>query len=132
MGMTLNDFEAKALQVLLSQRFLSLPLFEEEELSEYHIADYVGEMNLEDFIRQYAEVITEQFEFDYETRLKADLVAMLTEIQLEIEEQMPMIDICDYAIDSCVSRHEVVGIIQDKIDKLKEQADGMEQQEKML
>ena len=34
MGMTLNDFEAKALQVLLSQRFLSLPLFEEEELSE--------------------------------------------------------------------------------------------------
>lgn len=86
MGMTLNDFEAKALQILLSQRFLSIPLFEEEELSEYHIADIQGEMNLEDFIRQYAEVITEQFKFDYENRLKADMVAMLTDIQLEIQK----------------------------------------------
>lgn len=99
MGMTLNDFEAKALQVLLSQRFLSLPLFEEEELSEYHIADNQGEMNLEDFIRQYAEVITEQFKADYENRLKADLVAMLEELDLTIDEI------------SIVTRHGVTGTV---------------------
>lgn len=60
---------------------------------------------------------------DYENRLKADLVAMLTELKTEIEEQLPMIDICDYAIDSCVSRHEVASIIQQKINALKENED---------
>lgn len=115
MGMTLNDFEAKALQVLLSQRFLSLPLFEEEELSEYHIADNQGEMNLEDFIRQYAEVIMEQFKADYENRLKADMVAMLTEIQLEIEE---MDSGCGW--EGYRPTAQVIGLIQQKINLLKE------------
>lgn len=113
MGMTLNDFEAKALQVLLSQRFLSFPLFEEEELSEYHIADTQGEMNLEDFIRQYAEVITEQFKADYETRLKADLEAILTELQLEIEELDPMGNEWSDSLDACSE------LIQQKINALK-------------
>ena len=124
MGMTLNDFEAKALQVLLSQRFLSIPLFEEEELSEYHIADNQGEMNLEDFIRQYAEVITEQFKFDYETRLKADKVAMLTEIQLEIEEKKFLESSCSFMDKTeeknyAVYTDDISKIIQQKIDALK-------------
>ncbi len=120
MGMTLNDFEAKALQVLLSQRFLSLPLFEEEELSEYHIADNQGEMNLEDFIRQYAEVITEQFKSDYENRLKADMMAIFKELQLEIEElEKPHCHNASHA-DGCVSKWKVEGVIQQKINSLKE------------
>ena len=47
---------------------------------------------------------------DYEARLKADMVAMLTEIQLEIEE-MPM----------HYDPRDVNDLIQQKIDKLKEE-----------
>lgn len=90
MGMTLDDFETKALQVLLSQRFINFPLFEEEELSNYEVSDIQGSMPFDDFIRQYAEIIMEQVKATYEQRLKADLVAMLTDIQLEIEEIKPL------------------------------------------
>lgn len=121
MGMTPNDFEAKALQVLLSQRFLSLPLFEEEELSEYHIADNQGEMNLEDFIRQYAEVITEQFKSDYENRLKADMVAMLTDLKNKLIDKSWNIDMYDDDIDfECCYLNDIDEIIQQKINTLKE------------
>ena len=63
---------------------------------------------------------------DYENRLKADMVAMLTEIQLEIEEK----SIIDYDEDlydggECViSISEINEIIQQKIGKLKENIDG--------
>ena len=54
---------------------------------------------------------------DYESRLKADMVAMLTEIQLEIEEQkrdeLSYQQTWNYPLNVCVS------IIQQKIDKLK-------------
>lgn len=124
MGMTLNDFEAKALQVLLSQRFLNLRLFEEEELNEYHIADIQGEMNLEDFIRQYAEVITEQFEAEYENRLKADMVAILIELRQDIIAESWHIESFDInANDLVVQISDVDKVIQQKIDKLKEGAD---------
>lgn len=42
---------------------------------------------------------------DYENRLKADMVAVLTEIQLEIEE-------------SCICAYEVTKLIQQKINEL--------------
>ena len=54
---------------------------------------------------------------DYEARLKADLVAMLTEIQLEVEEvktQSGFDEAWDGAVKQCSE------IIQQKIDKLKE------------
>lgn len=63
---------------------------------------------------------------NYEARLKADMVAMLTEIQLEIEEK----SIIDYDEDlydggECViSISEINEIIQQKINKLKENTDG--------
>lgn len=63
---------------------------------------------------------------DYENRLKADMVAMLTEIQLEIEEK----SIIDYDEDlydggECViSISEINEIIQEKINKLKGAEDG--------
>ena len=63
---------------------------------------------------------------DYENRLKADLKAILVELQLEIEEK----SIIDYDEDlydggECViSISEINEIIQQKINKLKENTDG--------
>ena len=53
---------------------------------------------------------------DYEARLKADMMAMLTEIQLEIEELEPLAS-DSVGFDMCVSMSS--DIIQQKIDKLK-------------
>ena len=50
---------------------------------------------------------------DYETRLKADVVAILTEIQLEIEELDTNGDEWSDSLDACND------IIQEKIDQLK-------------
>ena len=50
---------------------------------------------------------------DYEARLKADLAAMLTEIQLEIEELDPFGDEWSDSLDACSD------IIQQKINALK-------------
>lgn len=52
---------------------------------------------------------------DYETRLKADLVDMLTEIQLEIEELEPLASE-SVGFDMCVSMSS--DIIQQKINAL--------------
>lgn len=51
---------------------------------------------------------------DYENRLKADLVAMLTEIQLEIEE------LWDNDPSYIEGVHDSEMVIQQKINKLKE------------
>ena len=50
---------------------------------------------------------------EYEQRLKADMVAMLTEIQLEIEELDPFGDEWSDSLDACSD------IIQQKINALK-------------
>lgn len=62
---------------------------------------------------------------EYENRLKADMVAMLTELQLEIEEEKQVTEHLHYndlenaesynnGIDNCI------GAIQARIDKLRE------------
>ena len=60
----------------------------------------------------------------YEARLKADMVAMLTEIQVEIEE---CIDGGEgspqFEQGVTIARVQVVEIIQQKIDKLKEDSE---------
>jgi hypothetical protein len=53
---------------------------------------------------------------DYEKRLKADMVAMLTEIQLEIEELEPLAS-DSVGFDMCVSMSS--DIIQQKINALR-------------
>jgi len=66
---------------------------------------------------------------DYEKRLKADMVAMLTEIQLEIREYHEIG--CDEDCNNCrmvgciepVNVIKDLDIIQQKIDKLKESKD---------
>ena len=60
---------------------------------------------------------------DYENRLKADLVAMLTELQLEIEEMDSEQGNCDYATSRCIDREKVNDLIQEKINLLKEVKD---------
>lgn len=58
---------------------------------------------------------------DYEKRLKADMVAMLTEIQLEIEEKSKEAEFMNdwnNGYNCCI--HDVSnGVIQQKIDALK-------------
>ena len=54
---------------------------------------------------------------DYETRLKADMVAMLTDLQLEIEELDPSGDEWSDSLDACSD------IIQQKINELKGEHD---------
>lgn len=56
----------------------------------------------------------EKFKADYENRLKADLVAMLTEIQLEIREHDPGCGWEGYA-----DKNVIDCIIQEKINSLK-------------
>ena len=59
---------------------------------------------------------------DYENRLKADMVAMLTEIQLEIEEESWHLARYDaISNDKVVDMQDVDRLIQQKINKLKEE-----------
>ena len=66
-----------------------------------------------------------QLQNDYEARLKADMVAMLTEIQLEIEEvaRCPYTECiggdCPFQ-DCMIHKGRVVSLIQSKINSLKE------------
>ena len=65
----------------------------------------------------------EQMQADYEARLKADMVAMLIEIQLEFEENTVRwyVGRVDGKSDDVVLMETINDIIQQKIDKLKEQ-----------
>ena len=55
----------------------------------------------------------------YETRLKADMVVMLTEIQLEIEELDLKDSIPDYTSGAEDTRDYITNMIEETIDKLK-------------
>ena len=109
------------------------------DLHNYHYCDLTGESIEEDYcyngdsrekhcpLREVEAIPKAQYDelkanitmmrLDYEARLKADLVAMLTEIQLEVEEvktQSGFDEAWDGAVKQCSE------IIQQKIDKLKE------------
>lgn len=68
-----------------------------------------------DIMRKY-----QQMKADYETRLKADMVAMLTEIQLEIEELDLKDSVPDYQKGAEETREYIADLIQQKIDTLKD------------
>ena len=53
MGMTREIFKDKALSLLLGERFLSLPLFESENVEDYRLSDEQGEMYFEDFLDHF-------------------------------------------------------------------------------
>ena len=62
---------------------------------------------------------------DYKARLKADLVAMLTEIQMEIEECVDGAEGSpQFEQGVTIARVQVVEIIQQKINELKAESEG--------
>lgn len=61
---------------------------------------------------------------DYENRLKADMVAMLTEIQLEIEERFNDRPFSYNHHQRTEFYRDIDEVIQQKINALKEQKDG--------
>lgn len=93
----------------------------------------VQQVSILEKVRQKALVEAyDSFKKDYKARLKADMVAMLTEIQLEIEELdyfegEELINITQELMDDVKSwEHGVKDckkLIQQKIDTLKEQTD---------
>ena len=74
-----------------------------------------------DTMRKY-----QMMQADYENRLKADLVAMLTEILLEAEENTVRwyVGRVDGKSDDVVLMETINDIIQKKINSLKENTDG--------
>ena len=72
----------------------------------------------------------QRFQADYKARLKADMVAMLTEIQLEMEENTVRwyVGRVDGKSDDVVLMETINDIIQQKINTLKENEDGTDEQ----
>ena len=67
----------------------------------------------------------QRFKADYENRLKADMVAMLTEIQLEIEEEAWKQG-CASSNDREDEAYKIYYFIQQKIDTLKAESEDKE------
>lgn len=70
-----------------------------------------------DTMRKY-----QQLQADYENRLKADMTAMITELQLEFEEDLECGACCDNCQESCedIPARWFLDFIQQKINNLKE------------
>ena len=91
---------------------------------EIYLHSWTADMVLERLNSWYAPSAEAISKADYETRLKADMVAMLTDIQLEIKE----LDTYDIErthglIEDAYVTTDVNDIIQRRIDKLKENKD---------
>ena len=68
----------------------------------------------------------DSFKEEYKTRLKADMVAMLTEIQLEIEEIEVAKENTEIKAGECCMKGACIDLIQQKIDKLRGNENGNE------
>ena len=84
---------------------------------DYSHQKYIDEAK--DKLRKY-----QQLQADYENRLKADMVAMLTELQLEIEETVKKEQLIDKKWANGL--HYSEKIIQQKINVLKAESEGKE------
>ena len=75
-------------------------------------------------VRAFTEAY-DSFKKDYENRFKEDLVAMLTEIQLEIEENSYPEKVYgdEYGINEIISTDGIYQIIQQKINSLKSESE---------
>lgn len=80
----------------------------------------IAMIRCEDLLRILADVPTVEAipKADYETRLKADMVAMLEDLRLAIEELDYPKD-CDYACNGCLYWGDVDKLIDEKINVLK-------------
>lgn len=66
----------------------------------------------------------DSFKKEYENRLKADMLAMLTDLQLEIEDLYPEHQCTGELTGFADAIETITPIIQQKIDKLKGEEDG--------
>ena len=112
------------LEVIIAETGVQMILLPINE--EYESNDLMAE---NEFLRkQLAEALKHRrmFEADYEARLRADLVAMLTEIQLEIEELYPKArkTYRDGLTSYCEGVDDSREVIQQKINELKAESEG--------
>ena len=108
------------------------------DLHNYHECDLTGESIEEDYcwngnsrekhcpLREVEAIPKDQ----YEVRLKADMVAMLTDMLIDVEEIESREQWCDNANDNCISRYDVEDLIQQKINKLKGEKDETDKSDK--
>lgn len=118
MGMTNKEETLDWLYRLRSEMYVYMPkewLISMNNALDVAIDTVKREEMLEDWTKK-----CRKFEADYETRLKADMVAMLTDIQLEIEEESWSLEAYVEDSDSReVDLDDVNRIIQQKIDAMK-------------
>lgn len=86
------------------------------------VIDIHGELEGDyELIKKYEEQTIEAIpKADYENRLKADMVAMLTDIQLEIEELDVSDVVPEYPDGAEETREYIADLLQQKIDALRE------------
>lgn len=136
MGMTIDDdIKQKLLDILAEEptMVLSMAYVYAKNYVEYGEdvtkawTTVVQQTSIIQKVRQKAQVEAyDSFKKDYETRLKVDMVSMLTELQLEIEEiEKPL---CHSATNAkgCVDRGRIEGLIQQKINALKTEIESQE------
>ena len=114
MGMTIED------TINTFQHIRNHPKTDEEEVIKFGQELFDTAI---DTMRKY-----QLMQADYENRLKADLVAMLTDIQLEIEEKEFLESSCSFMDKTeeknyAVYTDEISKIIQQKIDALKAESE---------
>ena len=87
---------------------------------EIYLHSWTADMVLKRLDSWYAPTVEAIPKADYENRLKADMVAILTEIQLEIEECVDGAEGSpQFEQGVTIARVQVVEIIQQKINELK-------------
>ena len=104
------------------------------ELHNYHECNLTSESIEDDYCwngdsrEKHCPLIEAIPKADYETRLKADLVAILTELHLKMEELGDDLDPTedwDYGYKSGVE--DMIQLLDERIDKLKGESDAQEQ-----
>ena len=131
MGMTIDDLKAycmeeEATHRLRCKQYDDASGYTRSKNKDIRTASAVREELLGDYYQQIASIMRKYqlLQADYEARLKADLVAMLTEIQLEIEE---MDSGCGW--EGYRPTAQVIGLIEQKINSLKAEIEPQESEE---
>ena len=101
--MTVDGFKGKAIQVLKSQRFANLPLFDADYLDEYEISDIQGSMDFEEFIELLYEEIKEEVGI-YTNGFTDAIDKALTEIEYHREQTD--------SGEKCAAYDDVIGILR--------------------
>ena len=135
MGMTIDDLKAYCMEEEATHR-LRCKLY--DDASGYtrsknkgiRTACAIREELLGDYYQQIASLMRkyQQLQADYETRLKADKVATLTDIQSEFKEGLRCKGCCNNCVNACedIPAGWFLDFFDAKINSLKENADGME------